>query len=113
MSPLLNQGGTFVTIITPIFRNVDKYGLVSGVSRTAYKAVKQTLYGWSKGVNYRWAVYKADGNVLNEIKNLVETNKLKIKIDSQKFSFEQIPQAISYLENGSAKGKVVIKYSSF
>jgi len=48
MSPLLNQGGTFVTIITPIFRNVDKYGLVSGISRTAYKAVKQTLYVRSK-----------------------------------------------------------------
>ena len=44
MSPLLNQGGTFVTIISPIFRNVDKYGLISGLSRTAYKATKQTLY---------------------------------------------------------------------
>jgi hypothetical protein len=44
MGPLLNQGGTFVTIITPIFRNVDKYGLVSGLSRTAYKVVKQTYY---------------------------------------------------------------------
>jgi hypothetical protein len=44
MAPLLNQGGTFVTIISPIFRNVDKYGPVSGLTRTAYKAVKQTFY---------------------------------------------------------------------
>jgi hypothetical protein len=44
MSSLLNRGGTFVTIIAPVFRNVDKYGLVSGLSRTAYKAVRQTLY---------------------------------------------------------------------
>ncbi|CAF0739249.1 unnamed protein product [Adineta steineri] len=112
MSPLLNQGGTFVTIITPAFRNVDKYGLISGLSRTAYKAVKQTLYGLSNGINYRWAAYSADGNVLSKIKTLVEQDKLKVKIDSQKFSFEQIPEAISYVENGSAKGKVVIKYSS-
>ena len=44
ISPLLNQGGTFVTVIAPIFRNVDKYGLVSGLSRTVYKAAQQTLY---------------------------------------------------------------------
>jgi hypothetical protein len=51
MAPLLNQGGTFVTIITPVFRNVDKYGLVSGLSRTAYKAMKQTLYVRKKNKN--------------------------------------------------------------
>ncbi|CAF3518762.1 unnamed protein product [Rotaria sordida] len=113
MSSLLNRGGTFVTIVTPIFRNVDKYGLISGLSRTAYQATKQTLTGWSNGINYRWAYYSADGNVLNEIKKLVEQNKLKIKIDSNKFSFENIPDAISYVENGHAKGKVVIQYSSF
>ncbi|CAF4250429.1 unnamed protein product [Rotaria sp. Silwood2] len=113
MSSLLNRGGTFVTIVTPIFRNVDKYGLISGLSRTVYQATKQSLFGLSNNVNYRWAVYTADGKVLNEIKKLVEQNKLKIKLDSKKFSFENIPQAISYLENGHAKGKVVINYSSF
>ncbi|CAF3201264.1 unnamed protein product [Rotaria socialis] len=113
MNTLLNPGGTFVTIITPIFRNVDKYGLISGLSRTAYTAAKQTLYGWSNNFNYRWAVYRPDGEVLRQVKNLVEQNKLTIKVDPKEFSFENIPQAISYLENGHAKGKVVIKYSSF
>jgi NADPH:quinone reductase-like Zn-dependent oxidoreductase len=111
MAPLLNQGGTFVTIISPIFRNVDKYGVVSGLTRTAYKAVKQTFYGLSNGLNNRWAFYRADGNVLNEIKKLVEQNKLKIKLEPEKFTFEQIPRAISHVENGLAKGKVVIKYT--
>jgi hypothetical protein len=44
MSPLLNKGGTFVTVVSPIFRNVDKHGLLSGLSRTVYKATKQSLY---------------------------------------------------------------------
>ena len=44
MNPLINRGGIFVTIISPVFRNVDKYGLLSGLSRTVYKAAKQTLY---------------------------------------------------------------------
>ncbi|CAF0837175.1 unnamed protein product [Adineta ricciae] len=110
MSPLLNKGGTFVTIVSPIFRNVDQYGLIPGFARTTYTAVKQTYYGLSNGVNYRWAVYRADGNVLNEVKNLIEQNKLKINLDQQKFSFQQIPEAISRIENGSANGKVVIEY---
>lgn len=44
MSPLINKQGTFVTIIAPIFRNVDKYGVVSGLSRTVYTATRKTLY---------------------------------------------------------------------
>lgn len=44
MSSLLNPSGTFVTIVTPVFRDVDKYGLISGLSRSTYKAVRQTLY---------------------------------------------------------------------
>ncbi len=36
--------------------------------------------GLSNGINYRWAAYAADGNVLNEIKNLVEQNKVIIII---------------------------------
>ena len=44
MSPLLNRGGTFVTIVTPLFPSVDKYGLVGGLARSAYKATRKTLY---------------------------------------------------------------------
>ena len=43
MSPLLNRGGTFVTIVTPLFPNVDKYGLISGLARSAYKAARKTV----------------------------------------------------------------------
>lgn len=44
MNPLLNRGGTFVTIVTPLFPNVDKYGLVAGLTRSIYKAAQKTLY---------------------------------------------------------------------
>ena len=50
MSPLLNRGGTFVTIVTPLFPNVDKYGLVSGLARSAYKAARKTIYVSDKSI---------------------------------------------------------------
>jgi len=111
MSPLLNRGGTFVTIVTPLFPNVDKYGLVSGLARSAYKAARKTIYGFSNGTNYRWAFYRADGEVLHQIQSLVEQNKLKTRLDPRRFTFEQIPDAMAYVESGQATGKVVIKYN--
>ena len=44
MNPLLNRGGTFVTIVTPVLRNTDKHGLLAGLTRTAYQAAQQTAY---------------------------------------------------------------------
>jgi hypothetical protein len=44
MNPFLNRTGTFVTIITPLFPNVDKFGLLPGLIRSAYKAAKKTAY---------------------------------------------------------------------
>jgi hypothetical protein len=65
MSSLLNRGGTFVTIIAPIFRNVDQYGLVSGLSRTAYKAVRQTLYVRKTGGKVRiFTILNRDGQMV-------------------------------------------------
>ncbi len=58
MGPLLNQRGTFVTIIAPIFPNVDKYGLIPGLSRTAYKAIKQTLYVRNKIIRFKFKNFK-------------------------------------------------------
>lgn len=94
MSPLLNKGGTFVSIVSPVLQNVDKHGLISGLARSTYTAAQQTFQvtyrshrernidrtrsrqGLSNGVNYRWAAYAADGHALNEIKTLVEQNKV-------------------------------------
>ena len=44
LNPLLNRGGTFVTIVTPVLHNTDKHGLLAGLARTAYQAAQQTAY---------------------------------------------------------------------
>ena len=51
---------------------------------------------------------RAEGNQLGQITQLIEDGVIKPVIDKV-FSFEQTNEALSYVETGRSKGKVVIK----
>jgi len=61
-----------------------------------------------RGVNYSFLFMRAEGEQLNRITTLIESGLIKPVIDKV-FPFEQTNEAMSYLETGRAKGKVVIK----
>ncbi|WP_347177968.1 zinc-binding dehydrogenase [Sporosarcina thermotolerans] len=48
---------------------------------------------------------------LNFIKELAENNQLTAVID-RRFSFNELPNAFKYFEEGHAQGKVVVTISS-
>lgn len=60
------------------------------------------------GVNYSFLFMRADGNQLAEITKLVNEGVIKPVMDSV-FPFEQTNEALTYVEAGRSKGKVVIK----
>jgi NADPH:quinone reductase-like Zn-dependent oxidoreductase len=60
------------------------------------------------GVNFSFLFMKADGEQLGQITKLVETGVIRPVMDKV-FPFEQANEAMSYVESGRAKGKVVIK----
>jgi NADPH:quinone reductase-like Zn-dependent oxidoreductase len=51
---------------------------------------------------------RAEGSQLNEITSLIDAGIIRPVMDKV-FPFEQINEALSYVESGRAKGKVVIK----
>jgi alcohol dehydrogenase len=51
---------------------------------------------------------EANGDQLRDIAALVESGAIKPVIDRE-FAFEQLPAALSCLEAGRARGKVVLK----
>ena len=51
---------------------------------------------------------RAEGRQLSEITKLIEAGIIKPVIDKV-FSFEQTNEALSYVETGRSRGKVVIK----
>jgi len=72
--------------------------LSSGIRRKARK----------KDVRYRFVFMRASGAQLKKITALVESGVIKPVID-RTFPFESTAEALSYVERGRAKGKVVIK----
>jgi len=59
------------------------------------------------GVNFSFLFMRAQGEQLGEITKLIEAGIIKPVIDKA-FPFEQTNEAITYVETGRAKGKVVI-----
>ena len=59
-------------------------------------------------VNYSFLFMRAQGEQLHQITKLIESGVIKPVIDKV-FSFEQTNEALSYVEMGRAKGKVVIR----
>lgn len=61
-----------------------------------------------KNVDYSFLFMRANGDQLRQIATLVDSGEIRPVVD-RVFPFESIGDAISHLETGRAKGKVVIK----
>ncbi len=72
--------------------------LSSGVRKKAKKL----------NIDYSFLFMRAEGKQLSEITNLIEAGKIRPIIDKV-FPFEQLNEAMSYVETGRTKGKVVVK----
>jgi len=106
---ILKPGGQLISISGPPTQAFAReqqlswlLGLVMGVlsSGIRRKARKQ-------GVRYDFLFMRASGTQLDELTALVEAGIIKPVID-RTFPFESTAQALSYVEQGRAKGKVVI-----
>jgi NADPH:quinone reductase-like Zn-dependent oxidoreductase len=62
----------------------------------------------TRGVNYSFLFVHPDGSQLTEIGALLDAGHVRPVIDKV-FPFDQAKQALAYLEQGRAKGKVVVK----
>jgi len=60
------------------------------------------------GVNFSFLFMRAQGEQLSQITKLIESGVIKPVMDKV-FPFEETNEAMSYVEKGRAKGKVVIK----
>ncbi len=60
-----------------------------------------------RGVSYSFLFVRPDGAQLAKIGQLLEAEKIRPVIDKV-FPFEQAKQALEYLAQGRAKGKVVV-----
>jgi alcohol dehydrogenase len=72
------------------------------MSRKVYAASAEA------GASYCWFFTEPSGEQLRQIAALVDGGAIEPVIDRE-FPFERLPDALSYLEAGRARGKVVLK----
>jgi NADPH:quinone reductase-like Zn-dependent oxidoreductase len=61
-----------------------------------------------RGVSYRSLMMHTSGDDLDVLTELVDGGQLR-PVTDRVFPFEQIPDAFTYLEQGHAKGKVIVR----
>ena len=60
------------------------------------------------GVRYSFFFMRADGDQLQKLAALYDAGALRPVLDERTFPFDQTPEAMDYVEQGKARGKVVI-----
>ncbi len=107
---LIKSGGSVVSIKGAIddetARELGLNALVRFILRL--KARKIVSKAKAKNAYYKMLLMRPDGAALAEVARMVEKGNIKPVLD-RSFPFEQSIQALEYLENGRAKGKVVIE----
>lgn len=107
---ILKKGGILVSLTGPVTPELAKqfgfgwfFQFIMGLlSRNVRRKAKEL------GVHFQFLFMKANGKSLGEITKLIEAGKICPVID-RVFPFEQVNEAMIYVEAGHSKGKVVVK----
>ena len=107
---VVKRGGVVISLSGPPDRDFARRegaGLLVGIvvwlmGRKVYAASA------AAGARYEWSFTESNGDQLRDIAALVEGGAIRPVVDRE-FAFEQLPDALTYLEAGRARGKVVLK----
>lgn len=107
---VLKSGGQLISLVgppTPEFANA--LGL-SWPLKMVIKLLSSSARNKAKkrNVAFKFLFMRAEGKQLSQITELIEAGVIKPVIDKV-FAFDQANEALSYVETGRSKGKVVIK----
>lgn len=107
---ILKRGGQLISLVgppTPEFASAIGLAwylkfVISLLSFSARKKAKKL------NISFKFLFMRAEGKQLGEITKLIEAGIIKPVIDKV-FPFEQTNEALSYIETGRSRGKVVVK----
>ncbi|TGL22709.1 NADP-dependent oxidoreductase [Leptospira bourretii] len=107
---ILKQGGTLVSLTGPPTSEFAKKIGLGWPFQFIMSLLSMSVKRFAKklNVNFEFLFMRSDGYQLSEITSLIEAGKIRPVID-RVFPFEQTNEAISYVETGRTKGKVVVK----
>lgn len=107
---ILNRNSTIVSLIGPPDAAFARERGLNFVLKAVFSVMSRKINRLSKkrGIVYSFLFVHPDGGQLAEIGGLLQSGRIKPVIDKV-FPFDQAKQALAYLEQGRAKGKVVVR----
>jgi NADPH:quinone reductase-like Zn-dependent oxidoreductase len=107
---VLKPGGKLIGIAGPPDPDFAKEMGASWFLKTVMRFLSYRIRKAAKrhGVSYSFLFMRADGGQLSQIAKLIDAGAIKPVID-QVFPFKSTKEALTYVETGRVKGKVVIK----
>lgn len=107
---ILKPHGTIISLIGPLDAAFARARRLNFVLTFVFGLMSRKIMRLAKKQNltYSFLFARPDGDQLGEIAKLLETQRIRPVIDKV-FPFEQAKDALAYLAQGHAKGKVVIK----
>ena len=107
---IVKRGGTVISLSGPPDRDFARREGAGWLVGVAVWLMGRKVYAASAsaGADHCWYFTEANGDQLRDIAALVERGAIKPVIDRE-FAFEQLPDALRYLEAGRARRKVVLK----
>lgn len=107
---ILKPGGQLISLVGP---PTPEFANALGLPWYLKIVIKLLSFGTRKkakkmNVSFKFLFMRAEGKQLGQITQLIEVGVIKPVIDKI-FPFEQTNEAMSYVETGRSKGKVVIK----
>ena len=107
---ILKPGGTIVSLVGPLDASFARARRLNFVLTFVFGLMSRKIMRLAKkrDVTYSFLFARPDGVALAEIGELLETERIRPVID-RVFPFELAANALAYLAQGHAKGKVVIK----
>ncbi|MEX3238454.1 NADP-dependent oxidoreductase [Serratia quinivorans] len=107
---ILKPGGSIVSLVGPLDVKFARARGLNFFLTFIFRLMSRNIIRLSKkrGLTYTFLFVRPEGDQLSQIGKLVETEQIKPMIDKV-FPFAQTKEALAYLAQGHAKGKVVIK----
>ncbi len=106
---VLKPGGTLISISGPPDPAFGKAQGLNIVLRLVLNAMSAGIRRKAKrvGVEYSFLWMHADGRQLETLRGLIEKGAIRPVVD-RTFPFDQLDEAMAYLDSGRAKGKVAV-----
>jgi alcohol dehydrogenase len=107
---VVKRGGTVISLSGPPDRDFARREGAGMLVRVAVWLMGRKVYAASEKAEaaYCWFFTESNGEQLRDIAALIDRGAIKPVIDRE-FAFERLPEALSYLEAGRARGKVVLR----